>query len=109
MSKALPRPWVRGKGFGQGYIVAVGDGTQPAKHVAELYYAGLTTEERNANGDLIVTAVNAHDDLVEAMEKARGLLARGRTVGRERQIGKLALEAENILIEALDALKEITP
>jgi len=103
--QATPRPWKRGKANKALFILAAGDRANPTITVAELY-STLSRNEREANAELIVTAVNAHDALVEAMKKARSLLAKGRKVGREAQIGALALEAENILIEALEAIKE---
>jgi hypothetical protein len=63
--QATPRPWVRGKGAEAEYIIAKG-GEWPDKRVAELYYGSTTPEERSANADLIVTAVNAHETLVIA-------------------------------------------
>jgi hypothetical protein len=107
MKHATPRPWKRGKaGKRAQFIIAMGDGSQPTRTIAELWYGSFSSQERSANADLIVMAVNAHDTLTEAMKKACALLAKGRKVGRERQIGELALEAENILLEALDVLKE---
>ena len=100
--KATPRPWVRGKGAGAGYILAVGDGTQPVRHVAELYYAGLTAEERNANADLIVTAVNAHDSLAEACRLA--LIEMDRItgdIGFEPERASERLAVVNALVSAL--------
>jgi len=70
MTNATPRPWVRGKGADAEYIIAKG-GEWPDKRIAEIYYecgrrGGTTREERSANADLIVTAVNAHETLVIA-------------------------------------------
>jgi len=65
MTNATPRPWVRGKGAEAGYIIAKG-GEWPDKRIAELYYGSTTPEERSANADLIVTAVNAYETLVIA-------------------------------------------
>lgn len=99
MSEATPRPWsVQSISIGNGYRVL----SEPSLDVV----AFTATKD---NADLIVKAVNRYDDLslIAAMRKARGLLAKGRTVGHEGKIRKLALEAENILIEALDALKEV--
>jgi len=70
MREASPRPWKRGVGGNAEFIIAVGDGTKPTVTVAELWYGTLSRDERNANADLIVTAVNAHDDLVTACEAA---------------------------------------
>jgi len=106
MNEATPRPWYRGKGADASYILSVGDGQLPNKRVAELYYGCTSREERNANGDLIVCAVNSHDALVEALRRARELLARGRGAGVSREYREhLALAAENTLIETLDALE----
>ena len=69
--KATPRPWRRGKSGDAQFIFAIGDGTRPAVTVAELWYGTLSREERNANADLIVTAVNSHDALVETCELAQ--------------------------------------
>jgi hypothetical protein len=65
---ATPRPWVRGRGADAQYIIAVGDGSQPTRRVAEVYYGRIEVDERNANAELIVRAVNSHEALVEALE-----------------------------------------
>ena len=74
--KASPRPWKRGIGGMAEFIIAVGDGTKPTLTVAELWYGTLSRDERNANADLIVRAVNAFDELVRACQLARTELAR---------------------------------
>jgi len=70
MNEATPRPWKRGKGADAEYILSIGDGTGVQRRVLDLYYRGVSREERDANADLVVRAVNAHDALVEACEAA---------------------------------------
>ena len=109
MNDATARPWHRGNGSDQGYILSIA-GKEPSKRVAEIYYGSTSREERNANGDLIVRAVNSHDALVEALRRARELLARGRGAGVSREYREhLALAAENTLIETLEALEGNLP
>lgn len=70
MKDATPRPWKRGAGPYRGFIFSTATRDSGAKCVAEIYYGGTTREERDANADLIVCAVNAHDDLVKTLEQA---------------------------------------
>jgi hypothetical protein len=102
MSEGTPRLWKRGKDADAQYIVAEG-GECPDKRIAQLYYGGTTREERNANANLIVRAVNAYDDLVEACELAQQYI--------EWELGEylghhpLALKAQDKLKTALAKAK----
>lgn len=100
--KATPRPWRRGTSGNAQFIIALGGEAEPSITVAEIWYGTLSREERNANADLIVTAVNAHDSLAEACRLA--LIEMDRItgdIGFEPERASERLAVVNALVSAL--------
>ena len=60
MKNATPRPWRQGHIAGHRFVIGDGGATT----VAEMW----NPAQSEANAELIVTAVNNHDDLVAALE-----------------------------------------
>jgi hypothetical protein len=105
MKNATPGPWERGKGADAEYIIAKG-GEWPDKRIAEIYYecgrrGSTTREERSANADLIVTAVNAHETLVIACTFAAEELNRIIENGFDPERWGARIRASNAIEQAL--------
>lgn len=63
--KATPRPWRRHEDRKDRICTSAG-----AVLAQTLWCRTISDDERNANADLIVTAVNSHDNLIELCEQA---------------------------------------
>lgn len=97
-----PRPWeYRNKRSSKtDYLIEGSSDVNPKDVWFIATTAGRATEKNEANAALIVTAVNAHEELVEALRHATDMLARVRWEHRESIQHKDACDATDAAIGA---------
>lgn len=103
MSKATPRPWRRTKPQGAfGHEVVAGEGYLNTKLIAQMSHLWGAQDVSEANAELIVRAVNAHDDIVEVLEACRDYLQEEAAVpGITGQVAlRLLHRTEDVLAKA---------